>query len=355
MTKIIISYRRSDTDVFAGRVRDRIAGRYGEDSVFIDVDNIPFGKDFRVHIHDAMSEADAVLVIIGPKWLGAGKGGRSRIMDETDPVRIEVETALSKHIPTIPILVGKTLMPKPEQLPDRLQNFAYVNAAPVDTGRDFHRDLNRVIAALNKILGLPLNTAERAAVVAETASAPAVASSGPIGEPKSAGDDGEPVAVAADPPRVERAMGIADIDGAGTTSRGRYKQLAAAICGVVIISGAAWWLWPGTASMAPAINIAPQPTAIPNTIDAQRKTTAVATASAVPSTATPPAVAALPALASAPQPTAIPTPVPTLKSANSVPSDFGGRCRPRVLFGVEPGKWRCGCGARRSRKTKGRT
>jgi len=67
VTKIIISYRRSDTDVFAGRVRDRIAGRYGEDSVFIDVDNIPFGKDFRVHIHDAMSEADAVLVIIGPK------------------------------------------------------------------------------------------------------------------------------------------------------------------------------------------------------------------------------------------------------------------------------------------------
>jgi len=110
-------------------------------------------------------------------------------------------------------------MPKPEQLPDRLQNFAYVNAAPVDTGRDFHRDLNRVIAALNKILGLPLNTVERAAFVAETVSAPAVASSGPIGEPKSAGDDGEPIAVAADPPRVERAMGIADIDGAGTTSR----------------------------------------------------------------------------------------------------------------------------------------
>ena len=34
MAKIIISYRRSDSDVFAGRVRDRIVSRYGDQSVF---------------------------------------------------------------------------------------------------------------------------------------------------------------------------------------------------------------------------------------------------------------------------------------------------------------------------------
>jgi TIR domain len=101
LAKIIISYRRSDSDVFAGRVRDRIAGRYGEDSVFIDVDNIPFGKDFRVHIQEVMAEANAVLIVIGPKWLGAGKGGYSRIKDAADPVRIEVETELAKGTPTI--------------------------------------------------------------------------------------------------------------------------------------------------------------------------------------------------------------------------------------------------------------
>jgi hypothetical protein len=170
LAKIIISYRRSDSDVFAGRVRDRIAGRYGENSVFIDVDNIPFGKDFRVHIQEVMAEADAVLIIIGPKWLGAGKGGNSRIKDDADPVRIEVETALGNGTPTIPILVGKTNMPKPEQLPDSLRDFAFINAAPVDTGRDFHRDLNRVMATINGIVGLPLDTAERAAIVASSSS-----------------------------------------------------------------------------------------------------------------------------------------------------------------------------------------
>jgi hypothetical protein len=170
LAKIIISYRRSDSDVFAGRVRDRIAGRYGEDSVFIDVDNIPFGKDFRVHIQEVMAEADAVLIVIGPRWLGAGKGGYSRIKEAADPVRIEVETALAKGTPTIPILVGKTSMPKPEQLPDSLRNFAFINAAPVDTGRDFHRDLNRVMATINSIIGLPLDTAERAAILPSSAS-----------------------------------------------------------------------------------------------------------------------------------------------------------------------------------------
>lgn len=169
MTKIIISYRRADADVFAGRVRDRIASRYGEDSVFIDVDNIPFGKDFRVHIQEVMGKADAVLVVIGPKWLGPGQAGHDRIMEPTDPCRIEVETALSKNILTIPVLVGSTPMPKPEQLPESLKNFAFINAAPIDTGRDFHRDLTRVIVAINEIIRVPMNTAERAAIAGDGA------------------------------------------------------------------------------------------------------------------------------------------------------------------------------------------
>jgi hypothetical protein len=155
VTKIIISYRRSDSDVFAGRVCDRVAKSFGEESVFIDVDNIPFGKDFRVHIQEAMAEADAVLVVIGPQWLGAGRTGQSRIMEDNDPVRIEVETALNKRIATIPVLVGRTNMPQPEELPDSLRDFAFINAASVDTGRDFHRDLNRVIAAISTIIARP--------------------------------------------------------------------------------------------------------------------------------------------------------------------------------------------------------
>src|SRR5262245_26217221 len=50
MPKILISYRRPDSGAITGRIRDRPAQHYGEDSVFMDIDNIPFGMDFRQHI-----------------------------------------------------------------------------------------------------------------------------------------------------------------------------------------------------------------------------------------------------------------------------------------------------------------
>jgi len=68
--KIAISYRRADTEVMAGRIRDRLADRYGEDAIFMDIDNIPFGKDFRVHIREAVVQSDVLLVIVGQRWLG---------------------------------------------------------------------------------------------------------------------------------------------------------------------------------------------------------------------------------------------------------------------------------------------
>jgi len=73
--KIAISYRRADTEVMTGRIRDRLADRYGEDAIFMDIDNIPFGKDFRVHISEAIVQSDILSVIVGQRWVGAGRGG----------------------------------------------------------------------------------------------------------------------------------------------------------------------------------------------------------------------------------------------------------------------------------------
>lgn len=152
MPKIIISYRRSDSDAIAGRIRDKLAGHYGEGSVFMDIDNIPFGIDFRDHIRDALFENDMLIVVVGPRWVGQGKGGHLRIKEETDPVRIEVETALEREIPVIPVLVNNATMPKPSELPDSLRNFAYRNAAEVDAGRDFHQHMDRLIRSMDKVL-----------------------------------------------------------------------------------------------------------------------------------------------------------------------------------------------------------
>jgi hypothetical protein len=152
MPKVLISYRRSDTEVIAGRIRDRLANRYGDDAVFMDIDNIPFGKDFRVHISEAIVQSDILLVIVGQRWLGASRGGTRRIDDETDFVRLELETALTNAIPIVPVLTGSARMPQPAQLPVTLKNLTYLNAAQVDFGRDFEQHMERLIRSIDMIL-----------------------------------------------------------------------------------------------------------------------------------------------------------------------------------------------------------
>src|SRR5882724_4338926 len=118
MPKIVISYRRSDSDAIAGRIRDRLANHYGENAIFMDIDSIPFGTDFRRHVQGALSECDIMIAVIGPKWLGPRRHGLTRIKDDTDPVRIEIETALQRDLQVIPVLVNRAAMPRPEELPE---------------------------------------------------------------------------------------------------------------------------------------------------------------------------------------------------------------------------------------------
>jgi hypothetical protein len=152
MPKIIISYRRADSGVITGRIRDRLAQHYGQDSIFMDIDNIPFGMDFRKNIAEALAKNDLLLAVIGPDWLGSAPSGPARVHDPDDPVRIEVETALQRGIPTIPVLVGGANMPKADDLPDTLKSLSFHNAAEVDSGRDFHAHMDRLIRSMDAAL-----------------------------------------------------------------------------------------------------------------------------------------------------------------------------------------------------------
>jgi len=149
MPKIAISYRRADSEAMTGRIFDRLIARYGKDAIFRDIDDIPVGIDFRQHINETLLKTDVLLAIIGPEWLGQrGK----RIQEEADPVRVEVETAMRRKVPTIPVLIGSTKMPTAEQLPPGLKDFAFRNAVKVDTGLDFDYHMDRLIRAMDTIL-----------------------------------------------------------------------------------------------------------------------------------------------------------------------------------------------------------
>lgn len=152
MPTILISYRRSDSLAIAGRIFDRLSAHYGEDSVFMDIDDIPYGVDFRSHIHNTLQRTDVMLALIGVNWVGADAGGITRIHEPTDPVRVEIETALARNMSIIPVLVGGAKMPSDSDLPASFGNFAFLNAAEVATGRDFRTHMDRLIAAVDRLL-----------------------------------------------------------------------------------------------------------------------------------------------------------------------------------------------------------
>jgi TIR domain len=153
MTKITISYRREDSMDITGRIFDRLSSHYGRETVFRDIDNIPPGIDFREHIRASIEDSGVLMAVVGPRWIGGDRRGQPRIHAETDYVRIEVETALKRPIPVIPLLVGGAAMPEPSQLPENIRDFAYCNAVRVDSGRDFDHHINGLIRATDEILG----------------------------------------------------------------------------------------------------------------------------------------------------------------------------------------------------------
>jgi hypothetical protein len=121
MPRIFISYRREDSGDAAGRLCDRLQTRFGRSNVFMDVDSIPYGVDFPQHLAQTVSRCDVLLVVIGERWLEARyaegpKQGQRRLDDPEDFVRIEIQSALARDIPVVPVLIGQASMPRTDDL-----------------------------------------------------------------------------------------------------------------------------------------------------------------------------------------------------------------------------------------------
>ena len=116
---IFLAYRREDSPGWAGRVYDRIANSLGPRSVFFDVNSIEPGLDFVEVLAEQVSLCDALVAIIGRNWVwAADKDNRRRLDDPNDFVRLEIEAALARHVPVIPVLVDGATMPGTDELPD---------------------------------------------------------------------------------------------------------------------------------------------------------------------------------------------------------------------------------------------
>ena len=150
--RIFISYRHNEDGMAAGWLVERLAGHFGKDQIFKDVDSIEPGDDFVKVIADAVGRCDVLLALIGREWLTiTGDDGRRRLDNPQDFVRLEIEAALKRDIRLIPVLIEGTPMPPVDQVPRSLAalvsrqalHFSAAHAEP---------EFDRLIKALDRTL-----------------------------------------------------------------------------------------------------------------------------------------------------------------------------------------------------------
>jgi hypothetical protein len=149
--KIFVSYRRDDSSYATTAIYDQIRAHFGEESVFMDVASIPLGVDFVEYLTDWIVSCDVIIAVIGERWLDSrGPDGTRRLDDPGDFVRLELEAALRRDRPVVPVLVGGASMPHAEELPGTLQALSYRNAISIEGGRDFSAHVADLIRGLER-------------------------------------------------------------------------------------------------------------------------------------------------------------------------------------------------------------
>ena len=149
--RLFISYRRSDSQQLVDQLEEKLKGRLTGVEVFRDIGGIEAGENWKEVIDEKIETSDIVLVIIGSDWLTSEEKGKRRLNQPDDVVCHEIATALSRDVSLIPILVNGAYFPNAEDLPQKIQGLAWVNAHTINP-RSFDADVNRLVKRLGMML-----------------------------------------------------------------------------------------------------------------------------------------------------------------------------------------------------------
>jgi hypothetical protein len=193
MGKIFISYRRNDARADARSIYQHLQTVFGSRNLFMDVDTIEKGRDFRTVLEEHLAECHVMLVIIGHHWLD----GDNRLGEPGDFVRMEIVTALKRGVAVVPVLVDGAPMPQDRLLPDDLKPLLFRQAAKV-SHEGFATDMEGLERDLKRIFRGPASRRWTRPVMAASALALVVAGAFAWGKMR-----GPPVAAV---PEVKRAV-----------------------------------------------------------------------------------------------------------------------------------------------------
>src|SRR4051794_30836755 len=125
MSSIFVSYRRNDAPGHAGRIYDRLVGRFGATNVYMDLDSTAPGADFVEVINNTLAACDALIAVIGRDWKTETRAPLGeRASHREDWVQREIATALERNIRVIPVLVEGAQMPGSDELPEDIKGLA---------------------------------------------------------------------------------------------------------------------------------------------------------------------------------------------------------------------------------------
>ena len=148
---IFINYRRSISKEFAEFIYDSLSKHFGQEAVFMDVDSIPRGIDFVEYLDDQVLQCQVFIALIGPGWVDSrDEEGNRRLENEEDFVRVEIESALDRNIPVIPLLHSNAEMPSKRVLPENLKKLVRRNGLEVRPG-EFKRAMEVLISDIEQI------------------------------------------------------------------------------------------------------------------------------------------------------------------------------------------------------------
>lgn len=149
MAGIFLSYRRRDSADAALLIYTRLDTRFPRVPVFIDVDEIPPGRDFRTVIDNTLRRCTVVLAIVGPEWAESRDAdGHRRLDNPADLVRLELEGSFTRGVNVIVVLVRGAQLPDPQQLPPSLQALSRCPVVAVRPMPATDADLERLVQKL---------------------------------------------------------------------------------------------------------------------------------------------------------------------------------------------------------------
>ena len=155
MSRVFISYRRSDGAGFAGRIFDRLQNEFGASRVYRDVDSLEDGSRFPDDIAEQLYQVRRCAGRDRSDLVRCAECDRGRRLDDPgDWVRIEVTEALRRGVCVIPVTVGGARLPDASELPEAIRDLTRRQARELRDGDTWGADLDLLVRRIAKELGV---------------------------------------------------------------------------------------------------------------------------------------------------------------------------------------------------------